>query len=616
MSNAAAESTGADLLVDLLSASGFSTVFCISGAGNLAILDALQRRGGFTIVYGHHEQAVVMAAQGFSRTTGRPGLAIVTTGGGASNAITGILSAYLDSVPVLVIAGNESTFHCDRMKDFRAYGVQGFDAVSVARPVTKLSCRIVSCDDIAKIVSEGLYELTSGRPGPVLIDFPMDIQRGVAENFSPEMLPIQADRSPSPFAEVVSACAAELCQATQPLIYLGNGVRGARAHHLARQLIADHNLPYILSWSAMDLFPDSHPLNVGRVGIYGDRAANILLQRADFLLCIGTRLAIPQIGYDKSDFARRASRWVVDIDSTELTKFDGDRWSIVCASSEGFLEDFLDSLRGTCPPVSPNQWVDSIHRVWSELPRLKQVGPPPSSDAYVHSIDVIGALNAEASDDAIIVTDVGAGLLSGHYALESTGRRRIFTSQGLGEMGFGLPGSIGAHFAAPDRQLICLDTDGAIMFNLQELQVVAHHKIPLKLFVFNNGGYSMIRISQDNLFAGRRTGVDEGTGVSFPNFEQLALTFSFDFVAIRGTDDLREAIRDVLGRPSPVLVEIVMDPDQRYLPRLATSQGEAGTLISPPLEDLDPKLPIELLEHHLGYTPMDSSFAARGLKRV
>jgi acetolactate synthase-1/2/3 large subunit len=231
----------------------------------------------------------------------------------------------------------------------------------------------------------------------------------------------------------------------------------------------------------------------------------------------------------------------------------------------------------------------------------------------VHSAKVIDYLNTVLDDNAIVVTDVGAGLLSGHYAFAPRSDQRLFTSQGLGEMGFGLPGAIGAHFAAPNRQLVCLNTDGGIMFNLQELQVVREHRIPLKLFIFNNDGYSMIKISQQNLFEGRMSGSGVDSGISFPSFQIIAEAFGLQYVRIENELDMQEKLPLVLQNSAAVLVEILMSPSQKYLPRLSTSKQEDGTLVSPPLEDLDPLLPLNELEKFLGYQAHENSYRARGI---
>jgi acetolactate synthase-1/2/3 large subunit len=248
------------------------------------------------------------------------------------------------------------------------------------------------------------------------------------------------------------------------------------------------------------------------------------------------------------------------------------------------------------------------------FPREAQLGPEVSDPTeQIHSGKVIAYLNKNLDGNAVICTDVGAALLTGHYMYEQSGDRRFFTSQGLGEMGFGLPGAIGAYFENRQNQIICLNTDGAIMLNLQELQVVREHRIPLKLFIFNNFGYSMIRISQDNLFDGRLAGSTSESGISFPDFKSVAHTFNFSHTVIRNETDLPR-IREALNSNDAELIEIVMDPLQRYYPRLATNKLDDGTFVSPPLEDLDPKIEIETLEKLLGYEAHLSSYKARGLK--
>ena len=339
---------------------------------------------------------------------------------------------------------------------------------------------------------------------------------------------------------------------------------------------------------------------MGRIGIYGDRAANIALQKADLLLCLGTRLAIPQIGYDLNDFSRNATKWIVEIDETECLKFDNPRYRVLNTDVLCFLQD-LEKLINTANINISKDWLKDLEDIWGELPRYKQIGQNAlKNKEYLHSADVIQVLNTKLKSDAIIVTDVGAGLLTGHYMYEAKGTQRFFTSQGLGEMGFGLPGAIGAHFAAPKKQIVCLNTDGGIMFNLQEMQLIPEHKIPLKLFIFNNNGYTMIKTSQQNLFGARISGSSKETGISFPSFEKLANLFKFQYYRATNSNFDNDLFSEMLDSAEPVLFEIIMDPEQKYLPRLSTSKLSDGTLVSPPLEDLDPLISAELLQKLLG----------------
>ena len=590
-------------------------IFCITGAGNLAIIDALFRKGQIKIVYSHHEQAAVMEAQGYSRVSGKLGVALVTTGGGTSNVVTGVLSAHLDSVPVLIISGNESSFHCENPNGLRAYGVQGFDSVAVLTPVTKHSIRVIDGADVRQLVNQAIGISTTGRMGPTHIDFPMDLQRKMLTLTDPRIDKVlEADPVAvrANLTDWTSRLLDAISLSMKPVLYIGNGCRTSLP--LVKDFIDRYQIPYFLSWSAIDLFPESDPLNIGRVGIYGDRASNIILQQADLLLALGTRLAIPQIGYDKKDFARNATKWIVDIDETECLKFNGLGWNVINCSVNELITEIENAESGTLKNhLTLQEWKRRIEAVWSELPRIEQVGnKADAASGFVHSADAIALINKRIDDDAIVVTDVGAGLLTGHYIYEKIGSQRFFTSQGLGEMGFGLPGAIGAHFADTEKQLICLNTDGGMMLNLQELQVVAEHQIPLKLFVFNNDGYAMIKISQHNLFESRITGSSSSSGISFPSFEKISSAFEMKYFRIKNLDQLNKAIDIHANSKDAVLFEIIMDPEQKYLPRLATSKLADGTLVSPPLEDLDPLLPVEKLGALLNGEPHENSTRARG----
>jgi acetolactate synthase-1/2/3 large subunit len=600
--------TGADVLVRGLLDAGVRTIFAITGAGNLAIIDAIMREGSIKLIYAHHEQAAVMEAQGYARVTGHLGVALVTTGGGSSNVTTGILSAYLDSVPILLISGNESSFHCDNPFNLRGYGVQGYNSTETLKPITKSAIRISTVSEVFSVVEESIGRALSNRMGPAHIDFPMDLQRTVAgPQAKLEFIALDAEIL---LPEDISSLIADLKNAQLPLLYFGNGVREPNSLLVARAIIDQLKIPYLVSWSAIDLFPESDALNVGRVGIYGDRHANILLQKSDLVLAIGTRLAIPQLGYDKNDFGRKAKKWVVEIDPTECAKFTGLGWNIINNDSEKFMRLLLDNI-GDILDLEP--WRKNCLDMKKAFPRIQQLGPPPKNQAeQIHSGEVLDFLNSTLDASAIIVTDVGAALLNGHFLYQQSGTRRFFTSQGLGEMGFGLPAAIGAHFADPGSQIVCLNTDGAIMFNLQELQLIAEYKIPMKLFIFNNSGYSMIRISQENLFDHRLAGSSLESGISFPSFKAVAETFGLKHLLINNSRQL-SSIQGALQSTEAALIEVIMDPEQKYFPRLATNKLPNGSLVSPPLEDLDPKIDIKLLEEMLGYRPHENSFRARGL---
>lgn len=610
--------TGADVLVEELINLGVDTIFCITGAGNLAIVDAVFRSNSIKLVFSHHEQSAVMEANGYSRVSGKIGVALVTTGGGTTNVATGVLSANLDSVPILVISGNESSFHLNKMKNLRAVGVQGFDSVAFLKPLVKFSYRLRSESEIKDSVEKCFRIAQTPRKGVVHLDLPMDLQRKPVDKFDGnsdiDMTRFLPDLLKSDdLKKSVFLALDDLSVSRNPALYIGEGCRGIKSLDLLRSWIVRKRIPFFLSWSAIDLFDEENDLNAGRIGIYGSRASNILLQKCDFLLCLGTRLSIPQIGYDVNDFARLAKIWSVEVDSSEIEKYP-PHWKSIHANVSDFIELAATTEREVSNPDSFSDWVQECKRIISLYPKETQINKTEiDSASYIHSFDVVDSLCDVLPPNSIVTTDVGAGLLTGHYAFRIKSNQRLFTSQGLGEMGFGLPASIGAYFANTDAKLICLNTDGGIMFNLQELQLVKEHKIPLKLFIFNNAGYSMISISQKNLYGGRLIGSSSSSGLSFPNFNQLADLFGLEYIKIQSSKDVNSSLLQIQSDTAQ-LFEVIMDPNQRYLPRLSTSAKADGSLISPPLEDLEPLLEIEELQNALGYRPHKNSFTVRGLE--
>jgi acetolactate synthase-1/2/3 large subunit len=589
------ELTGADSIAVALEELGVEIVFAITGAGNLAICDAIASRGSTRLIFVHHEQAALMAAQGLTRTTGKLGVALVTTGGGSTNALTGIVGANMDSIPLILITGNESSVHTNTDNELRIWGVQGFDSKQVFAPVSKASHRVRSADSIYDTVINAALVAQQPRAGVVTIDVPMDLQRK----------PLSSNRSTSKTStrhaalksfhnadgvleEGLNAAKNALNKAKRPVVLLGAGLKNNLTRKEIRKLITDLGIPTLLSWSAIDLLDSEHEMNFGRSGIYGDRFSNMIVQNSDLVISIGSRLAIPQLSYDANDFARHAEIVVVDIDIKELEKFVGERWTPVQADASEFLSGLVNLVETS---TDLHIWIDKCREIRSSFPRRAQtVSAPPigSSDKYVNSYDVVYEISDQAGDCDIFVTDMGTGLLAGFYGLDINGNQQLATSLGLGEMGYGLPAAIGSQFANPDSTVICLNADGGMMMNLQELQTVAHHKLPIKLVIFNNDGYLMIKNSQRNLFEGRYVGSNADSGISCPDFEKLSSVFGFEYVKIDGKSNLKNQVSTFLNTSGAVILEVFMDPEQLFIPRVGTLKAEGGALISPPLEDMIP----------------------------
>lgn len=578
-----------DVIAEFLVEKDMRHVFGIIGAGNAHIFDSIGVREDLEMVCVHHEQAATMAMQTYYRTSDRVTAALLTTGGGSTNGFTGVVSAWADSIPGLVISGNENSRFTHGENPLRMWGIQGYDSSASVEKVTKYATRVMNANDTLYELEKAYHIATIGRPGPVWIDIPMDIQaarveRDALRRFVPD------SAVPAVLDDWVAQVAALLTQAERPVLWLGNGVRLAGAADRVQALVDRLGIPTLVSWAGIDLVASDHPLVYGRAGTYGQRAANLVVQNADLVIAIGTRLAVPQIGYVLDEFARAAKLVVVDIDPTEPAKI-GDRVTLPIIADAA---DFIDAVLAWPDPVPGRPaWIARCDSYRRDYP---WVGPEhDDTPEFINSYHVLDRLSDQLKPDQIVVTDMGTALLSGHQVMRFSHGQRLMTSTGLGEMGYGLPGAIGASFARDRGEVMCLNCDGGMMMNLQELQTMVHHALPIKLFIFNNDGYLMIKHTQNNLFAGRQVSVDRRSGVSCPNFSALAAAFGIPSFQIRTWDDFDTVIPQVQAATGPVICEVFMDPQQMFLPKLSLAMRPDGTLVSSPLEDLSPLLPREEL---------------------
>jgi acetolactate synthase-1/2/3 large subunit len=584
-----------DQIAEALQRADIRHAFGIIGAGNVHLFEALSRRGYTQIICVHHEQAACMAMQTYYRTCGRLAVALLTTGGGSTNATTGVVSAWMDSSPGLIIAGNENSKFTIASNKLRIWGVQGYDSVSMMEKVTKYAHRVIDPLTAAAQVEKAAWIATHGRPGPCWIEIPMNVQSAMVdatevEHFSQPSARQEIDPLVS---QAIDDVLLQLRQAERPILWLGHGIRLAGAVDRLPKLLDALQMPALVSWAGIDMVDSDHPLVFGRAGVYGQRAANFILQNCDYLLAIGTRLAIPQIGYELTELARAAQIDVVDVDALEASKHSSrTRLAVVCDAGE-----FIDALlaRLGSERMSPREpWIALCQGYLRKFP---WIGPEHDDrDGFMNSYRFMERLNAFLKPDQVVVTDMGTALLSGHQVLKFKSGQRLMTSTGLGEMGYGLPGAIGASVALGGGEVMCLNCDGGMMMNLQELQTVVHHRLPIKLFIFNNDGYLMIKHTQKALFKKGFTGTDRASGVSCPDFSRLAAAFDIPAYQIRGWDECDSVLRSVQAEDGPVICEVFMHPEQPFLPKLSTMIRVDGTLVSPPLEDLAPLIGRDQLE--------------------
>jgi acetolactate synthase-1/2/3 large subunit len=582
----------ADLIAEWLEKHEISIIFGIIGSANSYIFDSILKRGYTKIVYMHHEQAVVMAAGSYYRASGKLSVALVTAGAGASNAVTGALSNWADSIPCIILSGQEATKYLEQHSNLRMYGTQGLDIVKMVQGITKHSQLLTEVESTFEVLESARKIATSGRPGPVWIDIPFDIQSKIVEVPNWDLIQDFKDNTTVSNTSDYNKTFEILKTAKRPLIIGGNGVRLSDSGSLLESFVNKNSIPFLLTWSAIDIIDNHHDLYFGRFGLYGQRCANFIVQNADVILVLGSRLALPQVGYDFSQFARNAKIIVVDIDQDEISKYL-DRYSNVHIES---CKKFLSSMENYDSLLLQDDWISYCKNLRNNFGLVEKSF---SDDGYVNSYSFMEKLSDKLSDNHIVTTDMGTALLSGHQTIKLKKDQTMFTSLGLGEMGYGLPGAIGAAFACPDRPVLCLNCDGGIMMNLQEAHTIIENKLNVKIIIFNNDGYLMIKHTQKMLFKGKFIGVDSKTGLGLPKFDLLMPAFGYKYYNLFDIEEFDNTLEEFLSCPEPAVLEVFMNPEQDFIPKVKGVVKEDGSIFAPPIEEMSPLLSLAEVEKNM-----------------
>jgi acetolactate synthase I/II/III large subunit len=581
-----------DLIAEFLKINEIDCAFGIIGSANSHIFDSINKLGYTRIVYVHHEQSAVMAMGAYFRASGKLSIALVTAGGGSSNAITGVVSNWADSIPGIIISGQEQHKYMVNNKNLRMYGIQGYDSPDMVKKVTKYAKTLTPDDNIQDELEKSLSISINDRPGPVWLDIPFDVQ---GKKINPREWNIvkKTITSTKNMGDAVEYIKHKLLNSNRPVIVAGHGIRIASYKKQFIELVNKLKIPVILTWSGIDLLPECHPYNFGRSGVQGERSANFIIQNSDLVIVLGSRLSLLQTGYDIKDFAPHAELIINDIDLNESAKHKRENSKQINCHTEALINGLL-STEIKVLDISP--WLTYCNKMRTKYPKLM---PEHSDDKYINSYKFIDKLSNELIGNEAIVTDMGTGLLSGHYGIKLKDDNVMFTSLGLGEMGYGLPGAIGAAFARKGKNVICLNCDGGIMMNLQELQTIKHHNLPIKIVIFNNDGYLMIKHTQKMLFNGVYNGVNAATGLSLPNFEKISNSFGFAYNAIRTWDEYDTNIKVFLSNNCPSICEIFMNPEQEFIPKVKGIKTIDGAIFAPPIEEMSPLLPFEEIKNNM-----------------
>lgn len=586
-------------IADFMAGNGVEHVFTVTGGGAMHLNDAFGHKEGLTCVYNHHEQASAIAAEGYTRLTGKLALVCVTSGPGGTNAITGVLGGWLDSIPMFVISGQvkrETTTWATEVP-LRQLGDQEYPIVASVRPMTKYAHMVTEPNEIRYHLEKALYLCKTGRGGPVWLDIPLDVQAAVVETedlmgFDPAEL--ERREVPAYDQALTEKILEKIRLAKKPAILAGTGIRLAGAREELIAFAEKYDIPVLTAWNANDLLWDEHPLYCGRPGTVGTRGGNFVVQNCDLLIVLGCRMNIRIISYNYHDFAKNAEKIVVDIDENELKKPTVKVDLPVCADVKEMLQAMLQAEYTPSDPGHHgwNAWCHGIHQKYpATLPEYYEQAEPMNPYVFITE------MSKYLSEDEDIVCGNGSACVITFQAINIKRNQRLFTNSGCAAMGYGFPAAIGAAVARKGKRVVCIDGDGSFQMNLQELQTVAYNQLNLKIIYLNNNGYHSIRQTQTNLFQPPLVGVCDGNGLSFPDAEKIAWAYGIPFTRISAVKEMRERFTDFLKTDGPAFCEVVVDPNQNFSPKLSSKVLPDGRIVSPSIDDMFPFLSREEYEN-------------------
>lgn len=595
----------ADYVADFLVQHGVTDAFSVVGGGAMHLNDALGHKKGLRVTYNHHEQACAIAAEAYARLDNKIAAVCVTTGPGGTNALTGVVGGWLDSIPMFIISGQVRYDTTARYAlqytetPLRAMGDQEYDIVKSVEPMTKYATMIEDPKQIRYALEKAWRLATTGRPGPVWIDIPVNFQGGYIETDELEGYNPSEDDSllpPSVDELVIDKVLEKIAKAKRPVLHAGYGIRLSGGYDAFRRVADKLNIPVVTYWNAIDLIEDEHPLYVGRAGNMGDRPGNWAIQNADLVVAIGTRISIRQVGYNWKTWAREAEVIMVDVDQAELKKPTLHVDMPIWADAKDFLEKMDKAITDT-PIYFGEEWLTACQR-WKKNYPVVQPRQWEENGTTANVYAFVKYMSSRLPENSLTAVSNGACCVVGHQAYEIKKGSRFANNSAIASMGYGLPAAIGTCIGGNRMQTICLEGDGSIMMNLQELQTILTNKLPIKIFMINNSGYHSIRITQSNLFSEHsKVGIGEESGdLSFPDFKKISEAFGYPYYSACSNKEMKEVVDKVLSLDGPVFCEIFTDTEQRWEPKSSTKRLEDGTLVSPPLEDLAPFLPREELK--------------------
>ena len=584
-----------DYIASFLPEHGVTQVFSVVGGGAMHLNDSLGHSTGLSVLYQHHEQACSMAADAYARVSGKPAAVCVTTGPGATNAITGVMGAYVGSVPMLVLSGQvrwQTSVYASGLP-LRTLGVQEFDIIGSVRNMTKYCETVQDPARIRYCLEKALYLAQSGRPGPCWLDLPLDVQAAIIETDT--LQPYEPEESDMPIIsqDIIAALMDRLLAAKRPVLLAGNGIRLSGAHKAFLALAHALEIPVVTTASSVDAIASDDTCFVGRTGMTGDRAGNFAVQNSDCILCLGSRLSFSQIGFHTKTWARAAYRFLVDIDPAEIAKNSAYVNESLCADAGAFIAALAPLARR----LPCDRWRAQCAAWRAAYP---VVLPCHYSDEPANLYAFYREMTARLTGEDTLVVSCGTARVIGSQAAQIHEGMRFITNVSAASMGFDLPAATGVCVANGGKSTILVTGDGSIQMNLQELQTISHHRFPVVIFVINNGGYHSIRQTQNAYFQPPLVGVGPESGdLSFPALDKIAYAYDLPYCAIRGCGDLGARLSEILAMPRPLICEVFVGTKQPVEPKVSSRQTPDGQMVSLPLEDMAPFLPRKELEQNM-----------------
>lgn len=592
-----------DYIANFLVEHHVNTVFTVVGGGAMHMNDSFGHHSDIKCIYNHHEQASSMAAEAFWRINRQMAAVCVTSGPGAINALNGVAGAYMDSIPMLVFSGQTKstmTVKSSGLK-LRTLGNQEFDIVSTLENVAKYYEMIEDSKRIRYCLERMLYEATTGRPGPTWLDVPLDIQGSYVESeelkgFNPPK-DTGVDTEDAIRTKVIDIIE-RLNGARRPVLYAGNGIRIAGAEKLMHQVVEKLDIPSVTCWDSIDLFETEDAHYTGRGGTMGDRAGNFAVQNSDLLICVGSRLNIYQVGYNVNTWAREAFIVDVDIDSEELKKPTIRVNMPICCDAADFFRILLEEYNKVPTKTDRRDWLNQCNEWKKKYPVVTEKHYEQKEFTNVYAF--VDTLSRRIPENGITVVANGSASVVGSQSYYLKRNCRFIMNCGMSSMGYDLPAAVGACVANTGAPIVCIAGDGSVQMNIQELQTIVTNKLPVKLFIINNGGYHQIRQTQNNIFHNGLVGVGPESGdLGFPDFEKLSGAYGIPYARIENNSELNKVIDTVLESDSYYLCEVICDTKQVFEPKSATKKLSDGSLYSPPLEDMAPFLSKDELKENM-----------------